>query len=133
MTIFERVRALDLLSDEYAVVGGGVLEAHGLRRAGDIDLLVSAGLFEQLESRGWKGETGLDGVGTKLRLGEAEAFTDIGVGSYQPDSRELLARAETIQDIRFFALADLSDFKRALGRAKDLHDLALIDAHLHTH
>ncbi len=129
MTIFERVRALALPDEGYAVIGGGVLEAHGLRRSGDVDLLVSLETYELLRTRGWQGETGLDGVGTKLRSGEAEAFLDMGVGEWKADNAGFLARAERTDGVWFCSLADTRAFKAALGRPKDLRDIALIDTH----
>lgn len=49
--IFERVRSLGLPLGRYAVVGGS-MEAHGLRRARDIDIDIVANseLFRTLES-----------------------------------------------------------------------------------
>ncbi|MEX0651862.1 MAG: hypothetical protein WD509_00220 [Candidatus Paceibacterota bacterium] len=45
MNIFERVKRLNFPFGEYVVVGGGVMEAYGLRNAGDLDIVVGSALF----------------------------------------------------------------------------------------
>lgn len=130
MTIFERVQKLGLPKGGYAVVGGGVLEAHGLREAGDVDLVVSDEVYALLVDNGWQKKKGIDGVGIKLYLNEVEAFSHIKIGTYQPNTVDLLARAELIQNVPFLTLVDTRAYKLALGREKDLHDIELIDAAL---
>lgn len=48
MTIFEDVKKLNLPTDQYAVVGSGVMSAHGIRSHHDVDLIVTKNLFEIL-------------------------------------------------------------------------------------
>ena len=53
LNIFERVRRLNLPRGEYIVVGGS-MEAHGLRKAHDVDIVATTTLFEELLYQGWK-------------------------------------------------------------------------------
>jgi hypothetical protein len=61
MNIFDEIRKLDLpqvpnvpagQTRQYAVVGSGVLAAHGIRDFKDIDLLATAELYEKLPAYG---------------------------------------------------------------------------------
>ena len=128
--IIDQVRSLQLPLGEYAVVGGGVLSAHGIRDHKDIDLLVTPVLYEELKRRGWREYQKKSGH-MVLTHGDAEASPAmVCVGAYQPDIRDIIARADIIGGIAFSSLQDAVDFKRALGREKDLRDIELIMAHL---
>jgi len=45
MNIFERVKKLNLPLGEYVVIGGGILEALGIRNTNDVDIIVVPKLF----------------------------------------------------------------------------------------
>ena len=54
----ERVKALNLPLDEIIVIGSGVLDAYGIRKAQDIDLAVAPEAFDSFGSDAdWKQET----------------------------------------------------------------------------
>ena len=43
MTIFQRVRNLHFPLGEYVIIGGGILEALGIRDTRDLDIVVTVG------------------------------------------------------------------------------------------
>jgi hypothetical protein len=49
MEIIEKVKALNLPSKQFVVMGGAVLELKGIRKAQDIDIIVTKTLFEELK------------------------------------------------------------------------------------
>lgn len=130
MNIFEEVQRLNLPLGEYAVVSSGTMMAHGIREARDIDLLVTPRLYTELKTRGWEAKQ-LKPTFTVVKNGIAEASPEmIFTGSYRPDIFAIIARAEIINGVVFQTLTDVLDFKRALNRAKDITDIALIAKYL---
>lgn len=129
MTIIEEVRTLNIPQGQYCVIGSGVMSAHGIREHRDIDLLVTRNLFDDLVERGWK----IRRVNLALVVaewGSVEASPDmVTLPNYQPDTTAIIARSNICDGIAFMTLSDLIAFKTALGRAKDVSDLALIAAH----
>lgn len=132
MNIFEKVKSLDLPPDQYVVVGGGVLAARKIRETQDIDIVVTPGLFEEIkEQEGWREDTKPNG-GPCLCKDMYEVFLDVNCDSYQPTTKELISRAETINGIPFISLHDLLLFKKGYGRPKDKPDIKLIEEVLAT-
>jgi hypothetical protein len=132
MSIFDRVKSLNLPLGKYVVIGG-VMEAHGIRPARDIDLLVVPDLFKQLQKEGWKRKWFFwRTLSCKLITNgkDAEAFSTYQYKNYRPTTEELISRAEMINDIPFLPLTDLMAFKKELARAKDLRDVELIKSFL---
>jgi len=129
MDIFKEVEKLDLPTDEYMIVGSGILGALKIRDFADIDLLVSPRLFDQLRSRGWEySKVDIGGITRqKLTFGIAEAFADFWYGDQHPDPKQLIANAETIKGVPFLPLSELLKIKRVLNRPKDQSDITLIE------
>lgn len=126
--IAEKVKQLKLPPDEYCIVGSGAMVARGIRDANDVDILVSKELFETLRASGeWKE---VFEHRRKLQRDAIECMDTIRVGEYEPDTHAIIARAEIINDIPFQNLHDLLDWKRAMGRKKDLEDIRLIEVYL---
>lgn len=108
MDIFERVKKLDLPLGEYAVFGSGLLDAWSIRKANDLDIIVTEKLFEELKRKGY--EKKWDEAGFKyLTIGEADITTaqDIPThGNYLPDRNKLIKEAVVINGIPFAAHND---------------------------
>lgn len=126
----ERVKALQLPEGQYMVCGSAILELLGIRRAGDIDLLVSPALFEELESeRGWvrnpQYPTTLD---TPDHSAGAKQSLDFMKENYT--LADMLPHAHTQEGIAFMSLEQLREAKIQLGREKDKKDLQLIEEYL---
>lgn len=127
MDFFERVKALDLPLDTIIVIGSGVLAAHGIREARDIDVIVTAELFAMLEKddnwvRGRQGSASY-----ALERGDAEVWKDWSTdGTGRPKYEDLLPDTELIEGIRFVTLEYLERRKSERGTEKDMDDIRKI-------
>ena len=135
MQIFEELQKLDLPRDQFMVLGSGILAALGIRDAGDIDLLITPDLFDQLRQSGWKYEViEIEGrPREKISKGIAEAFSDFWWNGGNLKTEDGIAMAEQIDGISFLPLKVLLDVKKAMGREKDLRDIVLIEEYLRAH
>jgi hypothetical protein len=123
--IFQKIRQLGLPDGEYVIVGGGVLAALGLQEwNGDIDICVSAEVFESFEGQGWKQEE----AEGKMVLKHDDY--DLGVGFAEWSLEDLLADALEVRGIRFISPAKLLEWKRRMNRPKDEAHIALLEKYL---
>lgn len=130
MHIVEQVTSLNLPLGQYAVVGSGAMSVHGIRPHKDIDLILTQELYDELKRRGWTEEEKKPGFFV-IKHGDAEASPNmITVNGYQPYVEKVIADAEIIKGVAFMRLDELIAFKTALGREKDVHDIALIKTYL---
>jgi len=127
ISIFEEVKQLNFPFGSYAVVGGGVMEAHGIRNHGDVDIIVTREFVEKLKNHGWELVHGKNNV---IKKGNYEIDVDFKYGDYQPDHEGLIRDAEIIKGVPFMRLEELIKFKKALGRDKDKKDIALVKRYL---
>lgn len=136
--IFERARQLDLPLGEYVVVGGA-MEAHGIRPANDIDVVVTPKLWTKLLKEGWRVcacERCLEmrAAGTKKQIMKADVVDILSEYSwfdkYHADTLDLIKNADVIDGIPFVQLTELLRWKRAAGREKDVQDAVLIEEFL---
>ena len=135
-TIFERVAELKFPIGHYAVVGGA-MEAHGIRKARDVDIVVSAELFDELVADGWPPYClkpccmGKEGTRRRLEKGDVQVNSEISwEGTLFAETDKLIEDAEIIQGIPFAQLDILAAWKRARAREKDFKDIELIEAYL---
>ena len=126
---FEAVRALELPKGKYAVFGSGPLAARGLKKAGDIDLIVTPDLFAELLARKEFTQKPAESGSPSLVVGDVEIFCDWNCGMTEQVS-EMIATAEEIEGLPFVQLKFVAEWKRKYGREKDLRDLALIEKFL---
>ena len=119
--ILERLRALDWPADEYWLVAGGAMVLYGLRaETHDLDLGCTTARADALEAAGVPFEEMSDGSGRRFTVsGDVEAFENW-----------LMDRVELVDGVPVVSLQGLREMKRALGREKDLRDVARIDAFL---
>ncbi|TAK56972.1 hypothetical protein EPO17_03230 [Patescibacteria group bacterium] len=139
--IFERVRALHMPLGQYVVVGG-VMEALGIRKNKDVDVVCTDLLFQKLKKEGkyklcdcadcenirnkddkeiLKGE-GVDII-------SAYSYRDL----YYCSTEKLIETAQIIEGLPFVSLVELKKWKLACAREKDLNDVTLIDEYLKSH
>lgn len=126
--VLEVVKALELPADNYLVYSGAVLAACGIRKADDVDILVSEEFFEKLkEMQEWKSSRRR---GTKfLRRGVIEIASRIQWDDYEITLQGALQNKNVIDGVPFMSLKDVVQFKRALDRPKDQEDIELINAY----
>jgi hypothetical protein len=134
--IIDAVKALGLPEGEYAVFGSALLEVYGLRRSGDIDLVVSKRLFDQLKKNDWEffyydsGDEGLRWKDGDLKV-EVFYYCTVVSGYSETDLGAMIERAEEMETgVKFISLADTLKWKRVWGRPKDLRDVELFEKYM---
>jgi hypothetical protein len=133
MDITSRAKALNLPSGEYCVFGSGVLEVHGIRKAKDVDVLVTENLYKKLKKVGWKRKWFFWRTlwAKCITNGQNEAFTNLYWGmSYRPNTNDLIKRAEYHSGVPFLRLEDLLEFQRKLPREKDKRGVKMMEEYL---
>jgi len=132
MNIVQEVKDLGLPSGKYAVVGSGPLAVRKLRAARDIDLIVTQDIYDALRAKGWREENFPEKPGRPWVLfhGPFDVSTTWSVNDYEPSPEQLMRNADLIDGVPFVRLKDVLQWKRTCRREKDLHDVALIEAHL---
>ena len=117
----ERLRALDWPADEYWLVAGGAMVMYGLRpETHDLDLGCTTARADALEAAGVPYKEMEDGSGRWFSVSrDVEVFENW-----------LMDRVELVDGVPVVSLNGLREMKRALGREKDLRDVARIDAFL---
>jgi hypothetical protein len=126
MSIITRIRALGLPEDQIVVIGGGLLDAYGLRGANDIDLVVTPALFSQLEALGTY-EKGSRGAEQYLINDDVDIWQSWGEGN---DFAKLHSSGVMVDGIMFVNPQFLIEQKRERGTEKDLRDIALLEGYL---
>lgn len=125
MNIFEKIEQLGLPSGQYVVVGGGTLVALGLLAwDDDVDICVAPNIFADLQKQGWEQHAWQDKIVLKHDV------YDVGIGFGEWSLKDLQSDALYIKGQPFISLKKLTVWKRQMGRPKDLHHIALIDAYL---
>ena len=124
------LESLALPASDYVVTGSGPLLAHGLKNdIHDIDL-VARGTAWEMATRLSRPRRSRSGPGLRVVLfgGDIEVF-DHWVGGLT-DVDAMIDSADFFDGLPFLSLTDTLRWKRGLGRAKDLADIALIERHL---
>lgn len=128
MSIIERVKELNIPLDQTVVIAGGILDALGLRKAGDVDLVITVDLLKSLsQTPGWY-------LATKngepiITKGDVEAFLSWGSDG-APNFQQLYADGMTIEGVRFANPRFVIECKRQRLSDKDVADIALLEEYL---
>lgn len=128
MSVIARAKQLGIPSDQYVVIGSGLLDAWGLRAAADVDLVVSDEVFDRL-SRDETFEKYTKHSQEVLVRGVYEIWRTWGEGS-AATFESLWRGGITVEGVRFVSPDYLMTWKRTRGEAKDLQDVALIEGKL---
>lgn len=123
--LLQKLGKLNLPKDKFVVFGSAVLAAHGIREARDLDLVVTRDLFDELTKK-FPLDSFEDGS-PRILIGEIEIMLDPGFGF---DTEEWIKNADVIDGVRFVKLEDLMEWKKKMGREKDLKDIKLIEDYL---
>lgn len=128
MTIIERVKALHLPLDQIVVIASGVLDALGLRKAGDVDLVITPSLLYALSRTSeWHLATKHDEP--IITKDDTEAFLSWGSDGV-PNFQELYTNGVTIDGVRFADPQFVIDWKRKRLSDKDRTDIALLEEYI---
>lgn len=130
--LFQMVKDFKFPPSEYAIMGGGPLGIRGLRRASDIDMMVSEKLWEELKEK----YTPFIEKGTeKIRINDDfEIFWKDSFKKVEqprdPSSFEQIDTADTIDSLSFVNLEIVLYYKKKYTREKDIKDIELIENYL---
>jgi hypothetical protein len=121
---------LRLPPSDYIVTGSGPLLAYGLKTTvHDLDVVARGEAWTRAADRG-RVTLAASGLGLRVELfdGRIEVFDHWLAGFSDVDA--MIDSAVRVEGIPFMSLADTLRWKRGLGRAKDLADIALIERRL---
>jgi hypothetical protein len=121
---------LRLPPSDYVVTGSGPLLAYGLKTTvHDLDLVARGEAWDRALTHG-QVSLAASGLGLRVELfdGRIEVFDHWLAGSADVDA--MIDAAVRVEGIPFMSLGDTLRWKRGLGRAKDLADIALIEHRL---
>src|SRR3990167_8238356 len=105
MSISDRVKQLNFPFGQYVVVGGA-MEAFGIRKAKDIDIVVTPALFKELRKNGWKDcdciwcqrEIERGGTRRMLKGDNVDILSEYSCGdAYHANTDELIKNAAVIE------------------------------------
>ncbi|MFA6522526.1 MAG: hypothetical protein WCT24_02980 [Patescibacteria group bacterium] len=121
MNHLDELKALNLPAGQYAIFGSGPMAIRGMRESHDIDLIVKKGIYDALVA---KHPESIRENPSRLVIGNIEVFKDWRTLTSQMD--EMIDTAETIEGFPFVKLEYVVQWKKEMGREKDLKDLELI-------
>ncbi len=125
-----RVKELKLPDGEFMVCGSAIMDIFDIRKAQDIDILVSPKLFNMLEkTQGWKKSDEYP-MTLEHPRGIADAKQTLNYMQENYSLQEALPLAIIIDGIPFMGFEMLLNAKRQLAREKDLVDIDLIKKYL---
>ena len=138
MSIVDKVRALDLPEKQFVVMGSAILEIKGIRKANDLDIIVTKSLFEKLKkdpSYTYFHKVGK--LGDKrdgLKRGDVDLYWSIWDREDFEYFMAEMYRTELVDGIYFASLENLLEAKTGhWNREKDLQDVKLIREYLAAH
>ena len=122
--------SLELSSEDYAVMGGGCLLAHGIIDAiNDIDIIARGEAWKKAESLG-EITTPQSGKGRVIRLfdDKIEVFDSWAPGNW--NIAELIDTAELIDGVRYVTLENVLKWKEIRRSERDLMHVELIKKYI---
>jgi len=135
--LFAEFRELNLPLGEYAIVSGGPLAVRGLKKTGDVDVLVSDKLWEELKSKNMVkniegGNAQVISLDEDVDILSFRESSDEGIDG-NPTNNEQIKNAEIIDGLSFQSLRDSLWFKHHSEREKDKKDIEIVKQYLAGH
>jgi hypothetical protein len=118
MRYLEELKDLDLPQDQYAVFGSGPMAIRGMRPNEDIDIIVSNELWKRIEGDHRKDDRGMVALSEHIETSNSVPYVD--------DAEAWIADADVIDGIRYVRLVRMLEWKKKMGREKDMRDIELI-------
>ena len=118
--LLDELEKLNLAADSYVIFGSGPMVVRGLKKAGDLDIIVKKNVWDRLaiehgvydQQKGW------------IVIGDIDVFYD-----WEPllhDVDLLFETAEMINGHPYVRLEHVLEWKKLFGREKDLKDVEII-------
>lgn len=125
MDIIQKIKELNLPKNQYVVIGSGILDILGIRKANDIDLSVTKSLHQKLRDTGeWEEFERYGKIFLKKDVFEVNG--ELNWDKYETTTEEAVKTSLVVDDVPFLNLEETIKFKTASGRKKDLKDIELI-------
>jgi len=131
--LLKELKEFNLPPDQFAIFGSGPARIRKLlsRRVGDLDLIVTKSLWQELSSKhpvkeikGWACRNRKIDLTENIEVCERYLF-------YKPEEVEKLIReADVVDGIRFVKLEEVARYKKRLNRPKDRKDLKEVNTYL---
>jgi hypothetical protein len=125
-SVLHELSRLKLPEGSYMVMGSGILDALGIRKALDVDLVVNDEVYARLRKAGWNERIASSGA-VGIEHGVFQAYDRWNDEAVVKTLEELLVDAEWVNGVPYNSLAKLSLYKARRGRGKDFADLILIN------
>jgi hypothetical protein len=130
--LFKDFKKLNLPIGQYAITSSGPMGIRGIREIGDIDIVCTQKLWDELMVKGEPfDENGI----AKIRI--APNIEALGEGSFYsdyfedaPSVDEQIKQCEIIDGLPFVRLKTIIYFKEKVGRDKDKKDIELIQQYI---
>lgn len=126
--LLTKIKNLHLPKGKYAVFGSSPMVVRGMRKSGDIDIIVLPSLYHQCLHSGWEERKSNNTL--KLVKENVEMYQDWNFTGFRPDIKKLVSTAEYIGGVPFVLLSEVVKWKRAFGREKDVSDIKQIEEYL---
>lgn len=135
--LFDNFKKLNLPVEEYAIVSGGPLAIRGLKKTGDVDVLVSDKLWDELKSKYPlknidEEKAQIISLDEDVDILSFRESSDEGIGG-NPTNDEQIKNAEVINGLSFQSLRDSLWFKYHSEREKDKKDIEIVRGYLAEH
>lgn len=132
-TFSKRAKNIGVPTDQFVVIGSGLLDVLGIRAAQDVDAVLSRQAFDSLlDNDEWT--LGDSPTGQFLAKDGYELWRDwLSDGSGHPDFDDLLPSTVMIEDVRYVTPEYLIARKRQRGRDKDFEDIRKLESYLEDH
>ena len=129
----KRAKNIGVPTDQFVVIGGGLLDVLGIRAAQDVDAVLSRQAFDSLlDNDEWT--LGDSPTGQFLAKDGYELWRDWSSdGSDHPDFDDLLPSTVMIEGVRYVTPEYLIARKRQMGRDKDFEDIRKLESYLEDH
>lgn len=126
--LLSEMKSLGLPPDDFAVFGSGPMVIRGMREPHDLDVLARGEAWEICKSKSKPPKAVSGGELCKFFNDDIEIFSSWAPGEWDVD--ELIDTAEIFEGIRYVRLEHVLEWKRRMGREKDLKDIAMIEEYL---
>jgi len=123
LKLLEKLEKLNLPKDKFAIYGSGPLGIRGIREINDLDLIVTADLWDEL-SKAYP----VEGPDNKQRIWFGEI--EIVGNTVLYKAEKMIKEADIIDGVRYVNLETIMKCKKKMGRKKDLKDIKLIKNYL---
>lgn len=122
----DELRRLNLPREQYALFGSALLSVYNIRESKDLDIIVKADLWDDLVK---KHAANLKENPLRIHVGNIKIFRDWMILTDRID--EMIDTAMIIEDIHFVRVGYVLEWKRWMGRPKDMEDIQRIEEFEH--